>query len=386
MKRFLRALLVVVGLALVVFFGVVPAAVESRMNGVLQAPPYSASERARALQGTIDAVDLHADSLLWGRDLTKRSTRGHVDIPRLIEGNVALQVFTLPSKTPWGLNIERNNDKSDQIFWLALAQRWPVATWSSLTERSLYQARRLGSFAAGSGGHFTVIHSSADLAGHLERRARDRKVTAGILGLEGAHALDGKLENLARVYAAGYRVIGLAHFFDNEFAGSAAGERKTGLTPLGKQLVAEMEARHMIIDLAHSSAATVRDVLAVARRPVIVSHTGVKGTCDNNRNLSDEQLTAIAGHGGLIGIGYWETATCGRDAGAIARAIRHAAGVVGVEHVALGSDFDGAVTEPFDTTGLVMITDALLRQGLSDEEIRKIMGGNALRFFRENLP
>jgi microsomal dipeptidase-like Zn-dependent dipeptidase len=181
-------------------------------------------------------------------------------------------------------------------------------------------------------------------------------------------------------------VVGLAHFFDNEFAGSAAGERKTGLTPLGKQLVAEMEARHMIIDLAHSSAATVRDVLAAARRPVIVSHTGVKGTCDNNRNLSDEQLTAIAGHGGLIGIGYWETATCGRDAGAIARAIRHAVGVVGVEHVALGSDFDGAVTEPFDTTGLVMITDALLRQGLSDEEIRKIMGGNALRFFRENLP
>ena len=385
MKRLVRALLVV-GLLLVVFFEVVPGAVELRMNGVLQATPYSASERARALQGTLDGVDLHADSLLWGRDLTQRSRRGHIDIPRLIEGNVALQVFTFPSKTPWGLNIERNNDKSDQIFWLAVSQRWPVATWSSLTERSLYQARRLDSFAERSGGHFTVIHSSADLARYLERRGQDRNVTAGILGLEGAHALDGKLENLARVYAAGYRVIGLAHFFDNEFAGSAAGERKTGLTPLGKQLVAEMEARHMIVDLAHSSGATIRDVLAVARRAVIVSHTGVKGTCDNNRNLSDEQLTAIAGRGGLIGIGFWDTATCGRDAGAIARAIRHAVGVVGVEHVALGSDFDGAVTEPFDATGLVQITDALLQQGFSEEEVRKVMGGNALRFFRENLP
>jgi microsomal dipeptidase-like Zn-dependent dipeptidase len=385
MKRLLWALLVVVVLVLA-FFLVVPGAVESGMNGVIQAPPYTGSERARALHGTLDAVDLHADSLMWGRDLSVRGSRGHVDIPRLVEGGVALQVFTFASKTPWGLSIERNNDKSDQIFWLAVSQRWPLATWFSLTERSVYQARRLDSFEQRSGGHFSVIHSSGDLAGYLDRRGRDRKITAGILGIEGSHALDGKLENLARVYAAGYRVVGLAHFFDNEFAGSAAGERKTGLTPLGKQLVAEMEARHMIIDLAHSSAATIRDVLAVARRPVIVSHTGVKGTCDNNRNLSDEQLAAIAGRGGLIGIGFWDTATCGKDARAIARAIRHAAAVVGVEHVGLGSDFDGAVTEPFDTTGLVMITDALLREGFNEDEVRKIMGGNALRFFRENLP
>jgi len=97
----------------------------------------------------------------------------------------------------------------------------------------------------------------------------------------------------------------------------------------------------------------ISDVLEISTRPVVVSHTGVKGTCNNARNLSDEQLKGIAKTGGIIGIGYWETAVCGRDAKAIARAIRYTANVAGVDHVALGSDFDGAVTEPFDTTGLV---------------------------------
>jgi microsomal dipeptidase-like Zn-dependent dipeptidase len=378
---FLVLVLIVLGT-----FLIVPSAVESSMNRVLQPSPYAASDRARVLHATLDAADLHADSLLWGRDLILRATRGHVDIPRLIEGGTALQVFTVPTKTPWGLNIERNNDRSDQIFWLAIAQRWPSATWFSLTERSLYQASRLHSFAQRSGGRFTVLHTSADLAAFLDRRAKNHTLTAGVLGLEGAHALDGNVENLAKVYGAGYRVIGLAHFFDNEFAGSAAGESKTGLTPLGKRLVAEMEAHRMIIDLAHSSSATIRDVLALAQRPVIVSHTCVKGTCANNRNLSDEQLTAIASHGGLIGIGFWDTATCGTDAKSIASAIRYTAKLVGADHVALGSDFDGAVTEPFDTTGLVQITDALLQQGFDENAVRRIMGGNALRFFRDNLP
>jgi microsomal dipeptidase-like Zn-dependent dipeptidase len=147
-----------------------------------------------------------------------------------------------------------------------------------------------------------------------------------------------------------------------------------------------MEAKHMIIDLAHASGATLRDVTEMATRPVLVSHTGVKGTCDNNRNLSDEQLRAISRTGGIVGIGYWETATCGRDAAAIARAIRYAVGVIGVEHVALGSDFDGAVTEPFDAAGMALITEALMKQGFSEGQIAKIMGGNVVRFLGENLP
>jgi microsomal dipeptidase-like Zn-dependent dipeptidase len=124
----------------------------------------------------------------------------------------------------------------------------------------------------------------------------------------------------------------------------------------------------------------------MATRPVIVSHTGVKGTCNNTRNLSDDQLRAIGRNGGIVGIGFWDTAVCGRDAAAIAKAIRHAANIMGVDHVALGSDFDGAVETPFDATGVVQITDALLREGVKEDEIRKIMGENVIRMLQSYLP
>jgi microsomal dipeptidase-like Zn-dependent dipeptidase len=304
----------------------------------------------------------------------------------LIDGNVALQVFSMPTKTPRGLNIQRNTGDSDQIFWLALAQRWPISAWNSLTERALYQAGRLQNMAERSQGRFVLIRSSQDLSLYLQRRQNDKAITAGILSIEGAHALDGRLDNLARLYDAGYRMISVAHFFDNEFGGSSAGVKKDGLTEKGRELIAQMERKRIIVDLAHSSNQTIDDVLAIASRAVVVSHTGVKGTCDNNRNLSDAQIRAIAQRGGIIGIGYWSTATCGRDAHAIARALKHAGAVGGVEHIALGSDFDGAIEAPFDAEGVVHVTDALLNEGFTEREIRLVMGENVLRFMRENLP
>jgi len=370
----------------VAFFVTIPRLVDEQQNKLVKKPPYTASERAMNLHKELMIADLHADSLLWGRDLLERSSYGQVDIPRLAGGNVALQVFSLPTKSPHGLNIQSNEDKNDDIFWLAVVGRWPPATWTSLTERALYQARRLHQFARGSRGGFVVIESAADLSSYLERRRTSGKLTAGLLSIEGAHALDGKLENLGVLYRAGYRMMSPSHFFDNDIGGSAAGVHKTGLTEKGREWVQQMEARHMIVDLAHASAKTMGDVLAIASRPLVVSHTGVKGTCDNNRNLSDDQIRAVAAKGGLIGIGYWDTATCGTDARAIAKAMRYVSDRVGVEHVALGSDFDGAVTAPFDTTGLVEITDAMLEAGYSEQEIRMIMGENVIRFLQQNLP
>ena len=131
------------------------------MNRVILAPPYAASPQAAALHASITVADLHADSLLWGRDLTQRADRGHVDIPRLIEGNVALQVFSVVTKSPHGLNIERNDANSDDIFLLALAQRWPWRTWLSLKERALYQADRLRAMAGDSDGKFVLIRTQA---------------------------------------------------------------------------------------------------------------------------------------------------------------------------------------------------------------------------------
>jgi microsomal dipeptidase-like Zn-dependent dipeptidase len=158
------------------------------------------------------------------------------------------------------------------------------------------------------------------------------------------------------------------------------------LTDKGREMIRRMEAQSMLVDLAHASPALIEDALAIAHRPLVVSHGGVKGTCDNVRNLSDDQLRGIARTGGVVGIGYWDTAVCGNDATAIARAIRYAAGIAGVEHVALGSDFDGAITAPFDTAELVQATDALLDAGFGDDDVAKIMGGNALRVLRGALP
>ena len=162
-----------------------------------------------------------------------------------------------------------------------------------------------------------------------------------------------------------------SHFFDNAFGGSAHGLEKGGLTDAGREMLRRMEARGMLVDVAHASAATIDDVLAMAARPVVASHTGVRGVADNARNLSDDHLRGIAATGGLVGIGFWPTACGGEDVASIARSIRYAVDVAGVEHVGLGSDFDGAVPTPFDATGLVQLTDALLEAGLDDGRDRQ---------------
>lgn len=387
-KKILITLAVILLLMLGAFFFVVPAQLEKRLNVSLNPPPYLASERAVELHKKLLVADLHADSLLWDRDLLDHATRGHVDVPRLIEGNVALQSFTVVTKTPyvWKMNIERNDDSTDNITILAIAQRWPTATWSSLTQRALYQAKKLQDTAARSGAKFTLIKTSAELSSYLDRRITEPHITAGFLGIEGAQALEGNLDNIDVLFDAGFRMMSPSHFFDTDIGGSAHGVEKAGLTDKGKETVRRMEAKHMIVDVAHASAKTIDDVLALATRPVFVSHSGVNGTCDNQRNLSDEQLKGIARTGGVIGIGYWDTAVCGTDAKAIAKAIRYTANLVGVDHVGLGSDFDGAVVTPFDTSGLVQITDALLAEGFTDEEIGRIMGRNVLRLLIQNLP
>jgi len=359
---------------------------DREMNAILEAPPYAVSKRAAALHQRLLIADLHADSLLWGRPLAERATRGQLDVPRMLEANEALQFFTVVTQSPKNLNLESNTGDTDELTPAYIVRLKSPSTWFSRTARALDQAADLRRAARSSGGRLVLVRSRADLASFLERRQTDPRLVAGILGIEGAHALDGKLENLDALDRAGFRMIGLAHFFDNEFAGSAHGAKKYGLTAPGRELVREMERRKILVDLAHASAQTIDDVTAMATRPVLVSHTGVRGTCDNQRNLSDAQLKKIAATGGVIGIGFWDVATCGKDAAAIVRAIRHTVGVVGVDHVALGSDFDGAVVEPFDVTGLPLITQGLLDAGFSDADVAKLMGGNVFRLLRETLP
>jgi membrane dipeptidase len=383
MKRLRLALLIVIVIILAAFF-FGPSIIEGRINKVLKSSPYQASATAEDLHKKLIVADLHADSLLWNRNLLKQSSRGHVDLPRLQQGNVAIQAFTLVTTSPRHLNIYKNSDDTDQIGLLAIAQGWPPRTWTSPKQRALYLAAKLHRYAADSKGMLVVLYSRADLQKFISTRQPGQ--VGGFLGSEGAQPLEGRLENLDDLFAAGIRMMAPTHFTDTAIAGAAAGMNKGGLTHLGRQWVRAMESHHMIIDLAHASPATLRDVTAMATRPLIVSHTGVKGTCNNPRNLSDDELRAVARTGGVIGIGLWETATCGSDARATARAIRYAVSIVGADHIALGSDFDGGITAPFDASGWALLTNALLKEGFSEQDIRKIMGENVVRVLLEILP
>ena len=387
LARALGAALALLLLLLWIAFAFLPGILDRALNRVAGAPLPEPSSRARALFASLRVVDLHADPLLWDRDLGQRASHGHVDLPRLLEGNVALQVFGIVTQAPVGQNFERNEaDAPDQIALLALLQRWPPATWTSRLERALHQAAALDSLAARSQGRLALVRSAEDLHRFFAARAQDPAMVAGLLGIEGAQALEGKLENLDRLFAAGVRMIGLAHFVDNEVAGSSAGAARHGLTPLGREVVARMEALGIAVDLAHASPATIDDVLAMAREPVVVSHGGLQSVCPGPRTLSDAHARAIAATGGVVGIGYFEGTTCGTSPADIARSIRAARDLMGIEHVALGSDFDGAVTTAFDTTGLASIVDALQGEGMSDDEIRLVMGENALRVLGRTLP
>jgi microsomal dipeptidase-like Zn-dependent dipeptidase len=304
----------------------------------------------------------------------------------MVQGNLALQVFAVPTKVPRHLNYERNDDRNDDISLVALVQGWPRPTWRSLLARAEYLSGRLQATADRSDGRFRLVRSVADLDALLADRVVDPSVVAGLLAIEGAHAVEGDMANIARLDAAGFRMVGLAHFFDNAFAGSAHGITKGGLTEHGREFVVELERRRILVDLAHASTATIDAVLAIATRPIVASHTGVRGVADYDRNLTDDQLRRIAATGGMVGIGFWPTASGGDDAESIARSIAHAVSVVGADHVGLGSDFDGAVPVPFDASGMVLLTAALLAHGLDEATIAAVMGGTAIRLLRETLP
>ena len=386
MKRWilggLAGLLIVV-LAAAFAFG--PGLFEKSSNRITRAAPWPVSPAARALHATLTIVDLHEDTLLWQRNMTRFAARGHVDLPRLEAGNVTLSVFSSVTKVPRGLNYRSNPATSDILPLLAIAQLQPVRTWFSLLERSLWHAEKLRRVAAADPG-LRIVRTAADLEAGLAARRAGKVQHLALLSIEGMHDLEGRFGNLDVLFRAGFRMGGLAHFFDNELAGSMHGERKGGLTPFGRKVVAAMEDRGMIVDVAHASHATVADVLAMARKPVVFSHGGVKGTCNTNRNLTDEEIRGIARTGGVIGIGLWDVASCSDKPAGAAKAMRYVRDLVGIQAVALGSDFDGAVAEPIDVAGLDALTQALIDEGFTPGEVRAAMGGNAIRVLRADLP
>ena len=266
------------------------------------------------------------------------------------------------------------------------ASLWPPRTWNSMLARAEYQCDKLARLVADERNGLVAIRSKGDLAELMRRRAKGEELVGAMLGLEGAHALEGDLDNLEVLHAKGLRMLGLTHFIDNHFAGSAHGMEAGGLSEDGKALIARAQALGIAVDLAHLAPAAVDDVLDLAQKPVVVSHSGVKGTCESPRNLSDDHLRRIAHNGGVVGIAMFEGAVCGTDLGATLDAIDHAVKVAGIDHVGLGADFDGAVTTPVDITGLPLLTQGLLERGYEPAAIKKVMGANVARVLAQTLP
>ncbi|MBL4673034.1 MAG: membrane dipeptidase [Arenicella sp.] len=377
----------VMALALIGLFTLGPIMTDKSLNGVTPHKPFVVSDAAKELHASLIIGDWHSDSLLWDRDLGKRYDYGHVDIPRLQAGNVSLQMFTTVTKSPSGLNYDLNSaDASDSITKLAIVQRWPTATWRSLTARALHQADRLHSFEEQNPNDLMIIKSKADLANFTTKRLSNTTLVGGLLGTEGSHALDGKLANVQTLFGAGFRMMSLQHFFDNKLGASLHGVSQTGLTDFGRQVINKFDALNIILDVSHSSEAVVAEVLALYNKPVVVSHTGFKGHCDTARNIADSLMQQIAANGGLIAVGYWEGAVCGDSPKDVVAAMKYGLELVGEDHMSLGSDYDGSITAGFDTSELVALTDEMLKAGFSHTQISKIMGGNMIKFLRENLP
>ncbi|QEU08813.1 dipeptidase [Paracoccus yeei] len=393
MIRILRRLvltLLALALAAAVLVAVLgPAWIERRLNPVTDAgDKVAVSARAQALHDSLVIADWHSDALLWDRDLLKRADRGHTDVPRLAEGNVAVQVFTTVTKSPRGQNYDHNSAEApDNITPLFIGQLRPIPSWFSLKERALVQAEALNRAAEAAPDNLMLIRSAQDLQTLLEARRKGARTLGAVLGSEGGHPLEGDIANLRVLYGAGFRLIGLTHFFDNELGGSLHGKggSGSGLSEFGRQVVREMQERRMIVDLAHASPQMVRDVLAMPGTRPILSHTGIHGHCPSPRNLSDDLVRAIAAKGGVIGIGYWADVNCGGTPADIAASVKAAIALVGEDHVSLGSDYDGSVDAPFDASRLAVLTQALIDAGLSDAQIAKVMGGNMIRYLAQNL-
>ncbi|MBO6505540.1 MAG: membrane dipeptidase [Kordiimonadaceae bacterium] len=388
--RFKKIVAGVLGLLILAVIGVrviAPLMLESSLNRQIFFPDQKVADATRMLHTDMLIMDWHTDTLLWNRNLLDQAERGHADVPRLQSAGFDLMMFTTVTKSPRGQNIGKNTGDSDNITPLVMVQGWPMRTWNSLLERALYQAEKLDHAVMDSGGSLAWVRNKSELTSHLEARqnsAAPHSVGA-LLGSEGAHPLEGKLENIDLMFEAGYRMMGITHFFDNELAGSLHGVSKAGLTDFGRAAIARFDELEMIIDLAHVSEAAAYEILALSSRAPVVSHTGLKGHCDTARNFSDDLMKAIAAKGGLIAVGFWQEAICTPTPTGIAAAIDYGIKLVGEDHIVIGSDWDGS-TESITAPDFPLITQALQKLGYSEASIRKVMGQNSVQFLQRWLP
>lgn len=221
-------------------------------------------------------------------------------------------------------------------------------------------------------------------------RLKQVRKKAIFLGIENGYALGKDVNNVRKFRDMGVSYITLCHNGDNDLCDSARGKGEwKGLSPLGKQMVAEMNRLGVMVDISHAAESTFYDVLACSRYPIIASHSSVRALCNHPRNLTDDQLKAIAGQGGVVQLCLYkgfinEEAEKASVSDAI-RHINHMVDLIGVEHVGIGSDFDGdgELIGCRASNELINITMHLLKEGYSETDISRIWGGNFLRVMRQ---
>ena len=367
------------------------------------------SERAKRLHFSSLVIDTHDDTtqrfLDSSFDLGERNALGSIDIPRMKEGGLGAIFFSIwiPSKITGPEAVKRALDQIDAV-------RQQVSKHSN----------------------DLMLVTTADGI----RDAHKQSKIAALMGVEGGHMIASDLSVLRRYAALGARYMTLTHSGNAEWADSSTDKPvHNGLTEFGKDVVREMNRLGMIVDISHVSDKTFADVLEISKAPVFASHSDCRAICDAPRNMTDDMIRALAAKGGVIQINYhvgflsqefrnaekahpeWDKAIalevrkrCGEREGCqliegdritreyvlrgdlprvewtkIIEHIDHAVKVAGIDHVGLGSDFDGA-NMPFgmeDATKLPQITNALLEKGYSEGDVKKILGENTLRVMAE---
>jgi membrane dipeptidase len=333
----------------------------------------SLETEARALHRTAYVADAHADALLWNRDLRVRQRRGHVDFVRLAEAGVRLQVLTV---------VSRGFPFIGGFPAFALAHGWPLEAVRSPWTRTLFQLDRLTRLCSDGA---AILATAPGALASAEREGR----LACVLGIEGGHALEGRVERVAELARRGVAFLGLTHLVPNELGGSSFPFRgRRGLTALGGLVLEAMAAHGLAVDVAHASRRLLAALLEQRRARIFCSHTGVAALGPRWRNLDDAALRRIADRGGVVGIIFGTPYLGSRRLEAVVDHLEHAIRVAGEEAVCLGSDFDGLVPLPSgmrDVTDLWKLTALLLARGHPRARIERILGLNLRRFLDEVL-
>ena len=321
------------------------------------------SRTARAVHDAALIVDLHADTpklMARGYDLFRRHENrpllgrlaGHVDVPRMREGGLKAQFFTC-----WTFPHPERGCAEDVH-------------------------RQLDALCAAAAAHPDELRLCTGAA--AVREAAGAAVRLGLCGIEGGQALEGRLDNLEAFARRGVRYLGLLHFSANAIGRPARGFRARadrGLTPFGVEVVDACARLGVLVDLAHINRRGFLEAVARRPGPLLVSHTGLCGVTPLWRNIDDEQLRAVADSGGCVGV-VFAPRYVGGDLEAVCDHLLHVIDVAGEDVAALGSDWDGMIRPApglCDPAGLPWLTEALLRRGLRDTTIHKLLGGNVLR-------